>query len=206
MENIEKEKKGKLDTRDLITIGIFNAIIFVILNAIAILSYIFGPVGIILAGAIASIVNGMVFILLALKVRKKGVFFITGIIQGLVRTLMGFAWWQLIALTVGGLIADIIASRSQYDNKRDLALGYCIIQWLDAFAAWFVIYVFTDWLAQLWVELGFHQTLQDALDMLAMFTIESLPLVIIASVIGPILGAYIGLKVNKKHFEKAGIV
>jgi energy-coupling factor transport system substrate-specific component len=119
--------------------------------------------------------------------------------------LMG-TWWAIIAFTVGGLIADMVASKSQYNNKRDLALGYCIFQWIYAFVTYFVYYALTDWMAQYWFQLGYYPTLQDAIDMLAMFTIESLPLLIIANLIGPILGAYIGIKINKKHFEKAGMI
>ena len=205
MENIEKEKKGKLDTRDLITIGIFTAIYIVIYLICGMLLMIFGPIGVLLSLSIISIVNGTLFILLALKVQKFGVFLITGIIFSLVQMLMG-TWWAIIAFTVGGLIADMIASKSQYNNKRDLALGYCIFQWIYAFVTYFVYYALTDWMAQYWFQLGYYPTLQDALDMLAMFTIESLPLVIIANVIGPIIGAYIGIKINNKHFEKAGMI
>jgi energy-coupling factor transport system substrate-specific component len=166
---------------------------------------IFGPIGVLLTLSIISIVNGTVLILLALKVQKFGVFLITGIIFSLVQMLMG-TWWAIIAFTVGGLIADMVASKSQYNNKRDLALGYCIFQWIYAFVTYFVYYALTDWMAQYWFQLGYYPTLQDAIDMLAMFTIESLPLLIIANLIGPILGAYIGIKINKKHFEKAGMI
>ena len=205
MENLEKEKKGKLDTRDLITIGIFTAIYIVIYLVVGLGGIMFGLVGIILTGAIISIVNGTVLILLALKVQKFGVFLITGIIFSLVQMLMG-TWWAIIGYTVGGLIADKIASKSQYNNKRDLALAYCIFQWLYAFVIYFVYYALTDWVTQYFFQLGFFPTFQDALNMYAMFNIESLPLLIIANVIGPIIGAYIGIKINKKHFEKAGMI
>ena len=205
MENIEKEKKKNLDTRDLITIGIFSVIYFVIFSICAILLTIFGPIGILLPLSITSIINGTVLILLTLKVHKFGVFLITGIILGLVNMLMG-TWWAIIGYTVGGLIADMIASKSQYNNKRDLALGYCIFHWIFAFVIYFVYYALKDWMAQYFFQLGYFPTLQDALNMYAIFTIESLPLVMIANIIGPILGVYIGIKVNKKHFEKAGIV
>ena len=207
MENLKKEKeeKGKLDTRDLITIGIFNVIFVVIHLIVGMLLMVFGLIGVLLAIPVISIVNGTVFILLALKVHKKGVFLITGIIHGLFYILMG-NWWMIIGLPVGGLITDMIASKRQYDNKRDLALGYCVFQWINAFVTYFMYYALKDWLAQWWFQTGYYPTLQDALDMLALFTIESLPLVIIASVIGPIIGAYIGIKINKKHFEKAGMI
>jgi energy-coupling factor transport system substrate-specific component len=205
MENLEKEKKSKLDTRDLITIGIFAAIYVVIYIAIPTFFYIFGPIGTLLSIPIVSIVNGTVLILLALKVQKFGVFLITGIIFGLVLLLMG-AWWAIIGFTVGGLIADMIASRSQYNNKRDIALGYCIFQWIYAFTYYFTYFVFKDLMAQYWFQLGYTPTLQDALDYFAIFSIENLPLVIIANVICPIIGAYIGIKINKKHFEKAGMI
>ena len=80
---------------------------------------------------------------------------------------------------------------------------FCI---LFALTYYFVYYVFKDLLAQYWFQLGYYPTLQGALDMLAIFSIENLPLIIIASVIGPIIGAYIGIKINKKHFEKAGMI
>ncbi len=205
MEKIEKEKKGKLDTRDLVTIGIFSAIYIVIHFIVGLGLSMLGPIPTFISIGIVSIVNGTVVILLALKVQKTGVFLILAIILGLVMMMMG-TWWNVLIYIVFGLVAELIASKGQYNSKKNLALAFCIFQWGVVFAAYFLFYLFRESYCQMIVDQGFVSTLQEAQQYVAIFTPEALIIVIISNIIGAILGAYIGLKVNKKHFEKAGMI
>ncbi len=205
MENIEKEKKGKLDTRDLIAIGIFSAVYIVIHFIISYGLFMLGPIGIFVSIVIMSAINGTVLILLALKVQKAGVFLILAIIFGLIMMMSGF-WWNILIYIVFGLGAELIASKGQYNNKRNLALAYCIFQWGVIICSHFLVYLFKEIYLQMFVDQGFVSTLQEAQEYIGIFTPEALIITIIASVIGPILGAFIGVKLNEKHFEKAGMI
>ena len=205
MENIEKEKKGKLDTRDLITIGIFSAVYIVIHFIVGPVFSMLGPIGIFISVAVTSVINGTVVILLVVKVQKIGVFLIIAIIFGLFMMVWGF-WWNILIYIVFGLVAELIATKGQYNNKINLALAYCIFQWGVAFAAYFLAYLFREGFIQMLLNQGFVSTLQEAQQYVAIFTPEALIIIIISNIIGSILGAYIGLKVNKKHFEKAGMI
>ncbi len=205
MENLEKEKKGKLDTRDLITIGIFSVVYIVIHFIVGPVFSILGPIGILISTAGTSVINGTVLILLALKVQKIGVLLILAIIFGLFMLVWGF-WWNLLIYIVFGLVAELIASKGQYNKKINLALAYCIFQWGVAFAAYFLMYLFREGFIQMMLNQGLFPTLQEAQQYVAIFTLEALIIIIISNIIGAILGAYIGIKIHKKHFEKAGMI
>ena len=206
MENIEKEKKRKLDTRDLITIGIFS-VVYIVIHVIVGLGFcLLGPIGTFISIGIVSVINGTVLILLALKVQKSGVFLILAIIWGLVMMMMWGTWWNILIYIAFGLVAELIASKGQYNSKKNLALAFCIFQWGVVFAAYFLFYLFRESYCQMIVDQGFVSTLQEAQQYVAIYTPEALIIVIISNIIGAILGAYIGIEVNKKHFEKAGMI
>ena len=205
MEKIEKERKRKLDTRDLVTIGIFSAIYIVIHFIVGFSLGMLGPILTFISIGIVSIVNGTVVILLALKVQKTGVFLILAIIFGLVMIMWG-TWWNILIYLVFGLAAELIASKGQHNSKRNLALAFCIFQWGVVFATYFLFYLFRESYCQMIVDQGFVSTLQEAQQYVAIYTPEALIIVIISNIIGAILGAYIGIEVNKKHFEKAGMI
>ena len=205
MENIENEKKGKLDTRDLITIGIFSAIYIVIYIVIGFGLMMLGPIGIFVSHAVASVILGTIVILLALKVQKFGVFLILAIMYGLFAMTTGF-WWNILIYIAFGLVAELIASKGRYINKKNLALAFCVFQWGIVFASFFLIYLFSDSYIQIMLDLGLLSTLQEAQEHVAIFTPEALIIIIISNIIGQVLGAYLGLKVNKTHFEKAGMI
>ncbi len=205
MENLEKEKKGKLDTRDLITIGILSVVYIVIYIVIGLGLVMLGPIGIFISHAVASVILGTVVILLALKVQKFGVFLILAIMYGLFAMTTGF-WWNILIYIAFGLVAELIASKGQYNKKINLALAFCIFQWGVVLASYFLIYLFKDSYIQIMLDLGLLSTLQEAQEHIAIFTLEALIIIIISNIIGQVLGVYIGLKVNKKHFEKAGMI
>jgi energy-coupling factor transport system substrate-specific component len=126
-------------------------------------------------------------------------------------------WWNILIYIAFGLVAELIASKGQYNKKRNLALAFCILQWGVVLASYFLIYLFRDSYIQIMLDLGLLSTLQEAQEHVAIFTsealiiiiisnTEALIIIIISNIIGQVLGVYIGLKVNKKHFEKAGMI
>lgn len=103
--NYTKEKKEKRFTiKDLITIGVFTAIILIsgsILGgflAINPLLTFYFPIA-------AAVLPGTPYLLLIAKVPKRGVIFMVGVIGGVLAYTMGMHW----AMAIGGVIASFIA-------------------------------------------------------------------------------------------------
>ena len=82
-----KSKSNKLQAKDLINVGIFTAIYFVIFFAGMMLGYI--PIFIPLLGLVCPILCGIPFMLYLTKVKKFGMVSLTGIILGLLNLIMG---------------------------------------------------------------------------------------------------------------------
>ena len=209
MESIEKEKKDKLDTRDLITLGIFMAIIIVIWFAIGMLTHLFPPpVHQWFSGAITVLVSGPIYILMCIKIQKKGIYLINGVIQGIVFALLFGMWWVIIFYILGGVLAELIFFKSQggYSNKKNNTFGYITFQSISVFGTYVALYFFADVFIDLMVSTyGGDRSVWEGY--IGMFfqpwsALIVFPVLIICSVIG----AFIGLKIYAKHFEKAGVV
>ena len=112
--------KNKLNGRDFITIGIFNAIGIVIYMAVA-----FAMATTVIGGFIASGVSFMVaatvYILMAVKVKKKGVFTISGTLLALI-ALSGGHLPHAVFAVIGGMICDLIIGN--YESKGRMIIGY----------------------------------------------------------------------------------
>lgn len=80
-------KSNKLQAKDLINVGVFTAIYFVIFFAGMMLGYI--PIFIPLLGLVCPILCGIPFMLYLTKVKKFGMVSLTGIILGLLNLVMG---------------------------------------------------------------------------------------------------------------------
>ena len=80
-------RSNKLQAKDLINVGIFTAIYFVIFFAGMMLGYI--PIFIPLLGLVCPILCGIPFMLYLTKVKKFGMVSLTGIILGLLNLIMG---------------------------------------------------------------------------------------------------------------------
>ena len=208
-ESKTQKKKERLQSRDLITIGLFSAISIVIYIAVGLVLYlILGPISGIFSLAAIAFASGPVYILLARRVHKKGVFLITGIAWAIFVVLYSGAWWLMI-LCLGGFLADVIASKSQYKSDKELVLAYAAFMWSFVIGFFVPIYVFRDYFVQYMMQMFAGTPSGDPAylaDYISIFTTEALIILIIVNIVGAVAGAYIGIKMYKKHFEKAGIV
>lgn len=102
----------KLQAKDLINVGIFTAIYFVIFFAGVMLGYI--PIFIPLLGFVCPILCGIPLMLYLTKVKKFGMVSLTGIILGLINLVMGSGVLVLIFGVVFGILADLILKVGRY--------------------------------------------------------------------------------------------
>ena len=80
-------RSNKLQAKDLINVGVFTAIYFIVFFAGMMLGYI--PIFIPLLGLVCPILCGIPFMLYLTKVKKFGMVSLTGIILGLLNLIMG---------------------------------------------------------------------------------------------------------------------
>ena len=189
----------RMQAKDLINVGIFTAIYFVIFFAGMMLGYI--PIFIPLLGLVCPILCGIPFMLYLTKVKKFGMVTLTGIILGLLNVLIGAGVLVLIFGVVFGVLGDLVLKAGKYQSWKFTLFGYGV------FSLWIMGYVSrmfltrTEFFAFLESNYGAEYTAT-----LASYTPAWMfPVLFVVTFIGGILGALLGRVVLKKHFKKAGI-
>lgn len=191
-------KTEKLKGKDLINIGIFTAIYFVIVFAVAMLGYI--PVLMALLCVLVPIIGGIPFMLFLTKVNKFGMIWIMSILMGLLMLLTGMGYYSLIVGAVTGLIAELVFKSGGYESKGKAVLTSGI------FSIWVwgnYIPLFTNIEKYFSTRQEFGQDYIDA--MTRLMPAWMCPTLLAVSFISGIVGGIIGSGLLKKHFRKAGI-
>lgn len=111
-----KVESKKLQAKDLINVGVFTAIYFVIFFAGMMLGYI--PIFIPLLGRVCPILFGIPFMLYLTKVKKFGMVSLTGIILGLLNLIMGSGVLVLVAGIIFGIASDLILRAGKYQSWK----------------------------------------------------------------------------------------
>ncbi|KPU43873.1 hypothetical protein OXPF_25780 [Oxobacter pfennigii] len=189
----------KLTAKDLINIGIFGAVYFVLMFTASMLGFI--PVFLVLLPLICSIFTGIPLMLFLTKVHSFGQFTLFGTIIGLVNMLIGDSWITLAFAAGLGLLADLIFRAGKYKSSKLSVVGASV------FSMWTVgkalpMFIMRDSYFQMLRE-GMSNEYADAV--LRMTPDWSLILWFAAGFVGGLLGALLGKAVLKKHFERAGI-
>lgn len=192
-------EKRKLQAKDLINVGIFTAIYFVLFFAGMMLGYI--PVFIPLLGLVCPILCGIPFMLYLTKVKKFGMVSLSGIILGLLNMLIGSGVLVLIFGAVFGVAADLIMKAGRYRSWKCALLGNGVFSlWIMGFVSRMFL-TRTEFFESLVSGYG-----QEYVDTLMSYTPGWMfPVLFVVTFLGGILGALLGKAVLKKHFEKAGI-
>lgn len=201
---MSNSKNGKgLKGKDLITIGIFSAIYFVINFAFMLLGGIHPVLWMLMPGFIA-VFAGIPFMLMAAKVQKPGAVFLMGLITALIYFVTGqFTLVILISMASACVLAEVIRSMAKYDSFKGNSTAYVIFS-LGMTGSPLPIWLFkADFLAQI-TEQGMPADYVSALE--ALSSNAMLVVLFVAPIIGGMIGAFIAKGLFKKHFVKAGIV
>lgn len=197
--NVDNKLKGK----DLITIGIFSAIYFVINFAFMLMGGIHPVLWMLMPGFIA-IFAGIPFMLMASKVQKPGAVFLMGLITALIYFATGqFTLVILISMASTCILAEVVRGFTKYNSFKGNSISYVIFS-LGMIGSPLPIWLFkADFLAQI-MEQGMPADYVSAVE--ALSSNAMLIVLFVAPVIGGIIGAFIAKGLFKKHFVKAGIV
>lgn len=196
------QKKG-MTGKDIITVGIFSAIYFVINFAFMLLSGLHPLLWILMPGLIA-VFAGIPFLMMCTKVPKTGAVVLMGFITALIYFVTGqFTVVILIAFAVSCILAELCRICSHYRSFRGSALAYVFFS-LGMIGSPLPVWIMRDsFLAQI-----SQQGMPEAyVSTLAALTSPGMIVVLVgAPIVGAILGILLARGMFRKHFEKAGIL
>ena len=191
----------KLNTKDLINIGIFTVLYFVMFFITGMLGYI--PIFVVLLPMVLGILCGIPFTLFLTKTGKFGAVTIMGFLVSLLCFLVGQSWISIIFGVVFGFLADLIFRAGNYKTWKHTVLGYCVFtEWVigSMLPMWIMRDVFFETYR---TQGGTEEYIGAVMNLTSTYMI---PVVVLLGIAGGFLGAYLGRAVLKKHFKKAGIV
>lgn len=193
----------KMQGKDLITVGIFSAIYFVI-NFIFMVSGGIHPVLWILMPSTIALFAGVPYMLMIAKVQKPGAVFLMGLITGLIYFATGqFTVVILIFMVVSCGLAELTRCLTKYSSLSGNYLSYIFFSY-GMVGSPLPIWLFKEsFLAQI-SEQGLPADYVAAVE--ALSSDWMLIVLFAAPAVGAVIGAVVARALFKKHFEKAGIV
>ena len=194
-------KMEKLVIKDLVTIGVFTVIYFVLMFLSGMVGMV--PILYLAYPTLAGIITGIVIMLFMAKVQKPWGLFILGLICGFIVIAMGNTYVILIHVVISMAIAELLRKKGEYKSFKCNMLSFAVFNtWICGFLM--QILLAKDKVIELAETRGMgHDYI---MKLITLLNFRSMILVYIGAIVGGILGAYIGKVFLKKHFEKAGIV
>ena len=195
---MSRTNENKLKMKDIATIGIFSALLFVVTmvaGALMGISMVLNMYSV----AVVAVLSAPLYMLIMAKVHKKGAVLLTFAIVGILWGLFG-GIFVLIWMLGFGVVGEVLASKSKYQNYKMLTVSfglYSVGYYLGAIAP---LYYYPA----LWYGFDRPKETVDAMIAAAHSTagLAAIPVTLIAIVIG----AEIAKRMLKKHFEKAGVI
>lgn len=195
---MSRTNENKLKMKDIATIGIFSALLFVVTmvaGALMGISMVLNMYSV----AVVAVLSAPLYMLIMAKVHKKGAVLLTFAIVGILWGLFG-GIFVLIWMLGFGVVGEVLASKSKYQNYKMLTVSfglYSVGYYLGAIAP---LYYYPA----LWYGFDRPKETVDAMIAAAHSTagLAAIPVTLIAIVIG----AVIAKRMLKKHFEKAGVI
>ncbi|MGL6200518.1 MAG: MptD family putative ECF transporter S component [Lachnospiraceae bacterium] len=191
--------KKKIGVKDLINTGIYTVIYLVLFIVTGMLSFV--PIFSFLFPIVTAILCGISFMLFLTKAKVFGMITIMGTLLGLIVFAMGQGVFAIITGVICGFIADLIHKAGEYKSWKHMIASFCV------FSEWVIGSMLPMWIMK---DSFFESTREmqgdafvDALE--PMITVGGLALLIVLTVVGALVGAFIGKAVLKKHFVRAGI-
>ena len=123
------QKSNKLTVPDLISVGVFTALYFVLVTVATFACALLPGVGNILLPAVAALISGSVYMLPAAKLQKFGGITIMGLVMGLFFFVSGHFVLSFAANIICGVAADLVAAAGKYRSKKLLLASYVVFSY-----------------------------------------------------------------------------
>ena len=199
-----KKQTQKLTAPDLITIGVFTALYFVLVTIATFGSAVIFPgFNNVVLPALCALISGCVYMLMVAKLQKFGGISVMGIVMGLFFMISGHFIVSFAANIVMGIVADIVAKMSNYKSKKGILASYVLFSY-GLFGPVLPMWFMKDAYVANLVERG-----KDAVYINSLFAninMTTFVIAVITTFVCALVGGWFGQKMIKKHFVKAGIV
>lgn len=199
-----RKQKGtnRLDGKDLMNIGIFTAVYFV-LNLLVAFALGLIPVVSTLIPFVSSLILGTPMMLYFTKIKKPGMIFITCVVYGTFLLLAGVGIYTLVFGTICALIAELILRLGRYQSVNMAILAFAMISVGANANVLQMLFASAEYIAERAATYGAEYT------NMMMGYYENwwyLPVIFLSAFVGGLLGGLLGKAVLNKHFVKSGLV
>lgn len=201
MSNQSRTNKKGLTIKDLVTTGIFSALLFITMLLGGIL-FAPNPVLTFYMPLGSALLGGPVLMLLIAKVPKRGPIAIAGILCGVIFFATGMHWAMDLGYIAGGIIGDLIAGSRKYRSKALNIIAFICIS-LGATGSYICYFANTETWCSYMLNGGTSASYIEAMNAAAQNWM--LAVIILGTIIIAGLSGLVGVKLLKKQFEKAGI-
>ncbi|NLG05893.1 MAG: MptD family putative ECF transporter S component [Clostridia bacterium] len=194
-------KSKRMNVKDLIFIGILSTVA-IVCYAVAVIISCTTVIGLFFSTAAAFAVMGTIYMLIALKVHKRGTFFLCAALMSLVGV-FGGRIFTTVGCIAGGLLAELIAGQYKKFSRIAAAYaGYAVAVAAGIYMPGFLIG--TNYLLSRGAERGMTAETIHLYD--RYFNMNYLLPILLMNAVTALLGAYIGKLILNKHFVKAGMI
>lgn len=195
---------NKLTVPDLISIGVFTALYFVLVTIATFGSAAIAPgFNNVILPAVCALISGCVYMLLVAKLQKFGGISVMGTVMGMFFMTSGHFIVSFAANIVMGIVADFVAKAGNYKSKKGLLASYVLFSYGlfgPVLPMWFMKDAYVANLEARGKDAAYIANL------FANINMGTFVIAVVATLICALVGGWFGQKMVKKHFVKAGIV
>ena len=200
---MRKEKNTtRLNGKDLLNVGIFTAVYFVLnLLVAAVLGLI--PAVSMLVPLVSSFILGIPMMLYFMKIKKFGMVLITYIVYGVLLALAGVGIYTLVLGIVFALLAELLLRLGKYQKPNLAILAFAIASIGANGNVLSMVLASTEYLERKAATYG-----SEYMQLMQSYFSEwwVLPLLALSAFLGGLLGGLLGTSVFKKHFIRSGVL
>ena len=199
---MSKTGSVRLETRDFISVGIFSliyAVVAFVVGGVAQMT----PVTFPFMPMIVALFTGTVFMLYVAKIPKRGALSILGVIAAILLFVTGMFWMMSAFFLVFGIVADGICASGGFRSFRKNLAAYCVMA-LAPLGAYVPMVVMPEQFDAFMRSKGDVASFEGIIHAIG-GTWWILPALVAGTVVCALIGGFIGKKLLRKHFEKAGI-
>ncbi|WP_024347099.1 MptD family putative ECF transporter S component [Lacrimispora indolis] len=195
---MSRESSSKLSMKDIIIASVLGVICIAIRFLFMILGGIL-PVAWFASHMFDAIFIGPVYMLIVAKTRRTGPVFVISLVTGVI--FISAAISIIVSEIIAGILAELALRKGQFENKFWIMISYVIFSFGfigDFYLLWFHKESFLKY-----SENFMNAEYLDALSRLV--SAPTMIFIIVSILIGSLAGGFLGFKLMRKHFVKAGV-
>lgn len=197
--NVEERK---LTSRDLIALGAFSLLFMIVsmlvvgITSISVFAY---------CGccAIAAIPAGIIWIYMHVRIPRAGTSLVMAAVFAIVVFAVGSGWPVALGLLIGGSVSELVRGAVGRRRFSGIAVGYALFETCWAAGIFVPMFADQDYYRALMGSNNIDPSYMES--MLSLVTPQTFAAIAAVTIVGALIGAFLGRAVFKKHFERAGI-